>query len=269
VLLGDGKIFYEILNENILLRQMPFVLGLAYEYSSLKIRQEEVSELEKLWKSYKEVMPKYKEEMIMPQNKKAICLLYAHLHNQTLSSPAFKEDLDYVLKIAPLLLNNMYTMAIQLTQFHMFNKNVKNFGYECVKTILEFSQILHQRLSYNNSSPFLQLPYFDDGKIKSLKKQNSSEKIKLTTFQAYLDLTPEDRTTLLKNDFKPEEILDIENATKTLPQYNFKIEVFVDGFEEILIEDFLTIKVTVTRNNLKENQVLNIIIFIGTWIGPF
>ena len=40
-----------------------------------------------------------------------------------------------------------------------------------------------------------------------------------------------------------------------LPLYDFKVETFVEGFEEILIEDLLTIKVTIERVNFEENKV--------------
>jgi translocation protein SEC63 len=270
----DSKVFYELLNENILLRQMPFVLGAAFEFSRLKIKQEEVNELEKLWRSYKETMPKHKEESLMPHNKKAICLLYAYLNNQTFTSPGFKEDLEFILKTAPMLLNNMYNMSIYLTQMHMmYPKNCKNFGYNCIKTIIEFSQLIHHKLSYVNSSPFLQLPYFDENKVKAIKKTNNNtnnEAAKLNNLREFLKFTPEARKFLLKNEFKSEEIEEVEICVKSMPVYDLKVEVFVEGFDEILVEDYLTIKITVERSNLEEQKVINInVILIGTRCSSF
>lgn len=257
MLVGDQRIFYEFLNENILLRQMPFVLGAAMEFTVLKIRQEEAKELEKLWKSYKDVMPKHKEEIIPFPNRKAICMIYAYLNNYQFKSPSLNEDMEEILKKAPLLIGNMYTMAVQLTQIHMIQKNVKFFGYNCIKSIVEFSQIIHQRLPYsNNPSPFLQLPHFNDNRIKAVKK--ASTNIKLTDLPSFLSLSPDERRTLLKSEFKEEEIEEIEKVSKAFPIYKLDVEAFVEGFEEILFEDFVTIKVTVERGNIEEDKEIGI-----------
>lgn len=92
MMVGDQRIFYEFLNENILPRQMPFVLGAAMEFTTLKIRQEETQELEKLWRSYKDSMPKHKEEIIPFPNKKAICMIYAYLNGHQFSTQGLNED---------------------------------------------------------------------------------------------------------------------------------------------------------------------------------
>jgi hypothetical protein len=155
-------------------------------------------------------------------------------------------------------------MSIELSNMHQFNKNIKFFGYGCVKTITEFSQILHQKLSISNlkdSSPFLQLPHFTQDNISKFKfttkKSDVEDLNSLNTLPNFiLRRTPEERKILLSTVFKDSEVEDIQNACQVLPVYNLKLETFVDGFgNEILIDDVCTIKVTIERANLKEDEV--------------
>ena len=48
MLLNNQKRYYDILNENILLRQMPFVLGCSEEYNFLRVKDSEEAELKKV-----------------------------------------------------------------------------------------------------------------------------------------------------------------------------------------------------------------------------
>lgn len=272
MLAGNQRIFYEYLNENILPRQMPFVLGLAIEYTSLVIRAEEAGELEKLYKRFLDQMPKHKVEVIPPANKKAICLFYAYINNVHVGYPNYEKDLELILLPTPVLLNNMYNMAIYCTQYHMYNKQVKNFGLICIKTIIEFSQMLHQKLPIG-SSPFLQLPHFTEEKIKSLSKLIRNKKVftNQNSFTEFLNANSKkleaseeekkdmfDRREILSGEFNENEIEDIESAVSLLPIYKPSVEVYVDGFDDILVDDFVTIKVTVDRVNLPKGKQIGV-----------
>jgi translocation protein SEC63 len=256
MLVGNSKVFFEFLNENILLKQMPFVLGAAVEFSRLTIRKEEAQELTKLLAQFREQMPKHKEEIIPFSNKKAMVMFYAYCNNVPFTSPSLDQDMNLILEKAPLLLVNMYQMSVQLTQMYLFKQCPKNFGYNCIKTIIEFSQMIHQKLG-KDSSPFLQLPHFNEEKIKNLAKkdkrfsQGQQTGNRLTQF---LELSSEERRELITSEFEENQIRDIEAASQYLPIYKSKIEVFVEGFEEIIMEDFLTIKLTVERNKIQGKQ---------------
>jgi translocation protein SEC63 len=258
---NDAGIFVELLNENILIRQMPFVLGMAIEFNSFKIRKEETEELEKLWKGYKDQIVKIKEEMIPYPNRKAFCLVYAYLNQVKITSPTLLADLDEVLRIAPILISNMYGMTNEMTKLHMMvDKRYKNFGYNCAKTILEFSQCIHQQIGFNKeASPFLQLPHFNDTTVKNLKlakpKSEKGEQ-KKSSFVGFLELPEDERVKILEElGLNKEQVSEVEICVKTFPRYNLKIETFVEGFEEILLEDLLTIKCTIERPSADENIV--------------
>ena len=66
------------------------------------------------------------------------------------------------------------------------------------------------------------------------------------------------RNDMLSNEFSEEQISDINRAIEGIPQYDFKIEAFTEGFEDILVEDNVTIKVTIIRTNLMENMEVGI-----------
>ena len=161
-----------------------------------------------------------------------------------------------------MLIVNMYQMANYCTKMHLFNsKSVKNFGLQCIKTILEFSQNVHQKFPPSNTpiSPFLQLPHFTEEKIKILAKTSSNKRVfsnNPTAFQEFLNYSKEERKNALpESEFSNSQIEDIENALESIPIYVKKVEVFVEGFEEILTDDFVTLKITIERKNLHPDQV--------------
>lgn len=262
MIVEDQKIFYEFLNENILLRQMPFVLGAAMEYTNLTYKSDK-DELYKIWKQYKDQMPKHKEEAIPLGNKLAISLLYAYVYNHPFESKEFNEDMEVLLKTAPVLITNMYNMSIYFTNFHLYNKAMKHFGYDCIKTILEFSQIIHQKSILNSKEPlvsYLQMPHFTEARLKNYKKPFQGKELKINTLPlaAFQYLTDDFRTKVLKTEFTDSEVEEIDKALDALPKYKLNVETFVEGFEEILVDDLLTIKITVERINLEEGQELGV-----------
>lgn len=173
VRVDNQRIFYEYLNENVLLRQMPFIVGAAVEFSNLKLRSEQSSALDLLNRTFKDKFPKHKE--ISYNNKKAILLIYACLDEKGIPD-ILKDDSDYVMSKVPDLVNNMYKLTVEWTimyyQYgHLNNEKfrIKNLGPNCLKTIIEFSQSVHQQIG-SNSVPFVQLPHITLDNHKALLK---------------------------------------------------------------------------------------------------
>lgn len=263
----NHKIFYEILNENILLRQMPFVLGSSIEFSPMPVRPDEVDELKKLYRKYQDLMPKHKEDQIPMGNKKAICLVYSHLDETVnLTNESLVKDLHEILEISPNLIYTMYQISRQYTflkemqeiQIRSMGLQVesrmliKNFGLNCIKTIIDFSCILLQKQNFKGS-PLLQLPYMTENIIK----QNKSLSKLSRDLPGFCMMKNEEKSNLLKelNSFSNDEIEDIINASNSVPNYTVKSEVSVEGFEDIVKDDYVTLKFTVVKNNLKEGKV--------------
>jgi len=172
VRVDNQRIFYEFLNENVQSRHLPFILGTATEFNKLSIKENEALELNKLLNLYKDKPPKLDKKKLdkeLPwQNKKAIYLIYAYLDNYSFSETLIKE-VKKILSICPDLIFNMYKMAVQLTQLGEMRNDIKKFGYNCVKTIIEFSQCIHQQLP-QTASAFLQFPHFTTEKFNTLSR---------------------------------------------------------------------------------------------------
>lgn len=252
----NQKIFYNYLNENVLTRQLPFISGCASEFLSLKINPTEASHLQKLFSQFKERYPKYKENEVSYNQRKAICLIYSCLEQNL--PKELEEEAVKVMNKLPDLIMNMYSSAMEWT--HMYNQynhlnqtgmfRFKNMGINCLKSILEFSQNLHQQLPIN-SSPFMQLPYFKNETVKEITKFNNKKPI---SFDTLLLLERQTRVDILKNIFNDKEILDIESAIEVFPIFDAKIEAFVDGYSKILPKDIVTVKISLRRLNLKEKD---------------
>ena len=122
---------------------------------------------------------------------------------------------------------------------------------------MEYYQLFYQKMWFDWSC-FMQLPHFTVEKIRLLSKKN--KKFYNTMFP-FLNLTKEDKIALLKNDFTSTEIDEILLSSEFIPVYNVKIECFVDGFDEVIIGDIITIKILIERVNLSSDKVIVLFIF--------
>ena len=136
MLVNDMKMFYALMNENILLKQLPFVLGMALEYQKTPIYSDEEQPLTKNYLHNKDNMCKHKPEMIYPSNKKAICLYYSYLNREPMKIEHYQKDLEKVLQNSDLLIENIYKMCVEISQAHIIRRDIKNFGYPCILTVL-------------------------------------------------------------------------------------------------------------------------------------
>ena len=263
------KIFYDFMNENILMKQMPFVLGMAWEFLNLKIYSEEDRPLTKSYKHYQDYMCKHKPEYIYPQNKKAICLFYSFIFREPIKIDNYEYFLEKILSRSDLFIENIYKMCFDITIQHQYikidPKHLKNFGYKCIQTVIEFSENLHQQLNHIDIkySPFFQFPYFNNNKIQQLRRSNNKIFNKDSCFTDFIKMDTEKRNDILKKAFVDEEINDINKAIDSIPIYDLDIQVFTEGFEDIIVGDGVSIKVTVKRNNLQEGQKVGLTHSLG------
>ena len=261
------RIFYEFMNENILLRQMPYVLGRAKEFEELSIGSDEERPLIKTYNHYKDSMCKHKLETVHPSNKKAICIYYTYLDRETIKIDNYQKDLEYILSLSDLFIETILKMCLDFTLFHQEQdiKNVKKFGYESMKIVYEFSQNLHQQISHSQTSytPFFQLPYFNINKIQHLKRTHGKYFNKPTCFLDFLKMDIDQRNEILKKEFIDEQINDINRAIDSIPIYELNIEVYTEGFEDILVADIITIKLTIKRDKLQQGQQVGLTHSLG------
>lgn len=172
----NRRIYYDLLNENVLPRHMPFIIGSSIEFSNTKVTSDEIEPLNRLFKNYKDRFPKHNEKAYSFPNYKAICLIYNSIEKEIPLNDYLLEETNKVMCKVPDLIISMYKMAFQLTmlyyQYCNFNQRnaIKYLGLNCLKTIILFSQCAHQQLKLLNVSPFLQIPYFTSDSLSKIKK---------------------------------------------------------------------------------------------------
>ena len=62
------------------------------------------------------------------------------------------------------------------------------------------------------------------------------------------------RRALLIGALSPPQINDVEEAIKVIPNYDAKLEIICEGYDELVVGDLVTIKVTLNRSNLPEGM---------------
>ena len=103
--IDSSRMYYELLNENVLHKHLPYILGVSDEFAILKLREDEFVELNKIYKSNIEFLPKPNQpfcqyDHINPANRKSICLLYSYLKKEKISE-SLQKDLNILLNASP------------------------------------------------------------------------------------------------------------------------------------------------------------------------
>jgi hypothetical protein len=84
-------------------------------------------------------------------------------------------------------------------------------------------------------------------RVAALRKKKKS-----LTLEEFCRLTPSERNEI--DLFSDKELKDVEAAVKHFPLIDLKVEAFVEGENDIAVGDLLTIKITVTQENLKDGE---------------
>lgn len=104
---------------------------------------------------------------------------------------SFKEDLEKILRMAPYHIDMMISTAIQMAMASQAKQpGVKAINVKVIKTLIEFSQNIMQGL-WDKDSPYWQLPYITDDKLKIIKG-----KLSAIPFQLYCRLNSNERKKL-------------------------------------------------------------------------
>jgi len=90
------------------------------------------------------------------------------------------------------------------------------------------------------------LPYINDNNMKFINSNKKKGKIS--------DIKPDYDWTKLEKGLEQDEIADLKGVMNYLPSLKVTADVFVDGETEIVDGDIITVKVTVDRSNLKDDQ---------------
>ena len=250
-------------------KNIPFILGTSPEFNwieDLNIENTK-NEIETLFNKYKDEFPKGTHidniiNIIKLKNKKAIAIAYAYSYGDHEDQNYLKLSKvnEYIILLAKLLdaffdSHNAKNLIYNLCTIHGDDPNKIIFpkvSREFLHAIIVFQQCFYQGIPIQKIQPnisYVQLPYINTENINLITNRNENIK-----FRQFLKKNDEDKKKFLKKifNFSEEQIEEIIEATHSIPQYEYKIKHYVDSFEDtdILPQDIVTYKITITRKNV-------------------
>jgi hypothetical protein len=194
-----------------------------------------------------ELIPKATQKRGQQMDVKPLVLILGYLMRFTeLEHPSVQEDLEKILQKAPYLCEMMVQMAMVLAMEFKMKRSPKRITAKNVSTLLDFSQNIVQAM-WKDDDNFLQLPHMDHERLNLLRKKKRT-----LTLEEFCRLKPEERKEI--DIFNEKELKEVEAAVKNFPLIDLKVEAFVEGEKDIAVGDLLTIKITVTQENLKDGE---------------
>mmetsp|Transcript_14174 Transcript_14174/g.20947 ORF Transcript_14174/g.20947 Transcript_14174/m.20947 type:complete len:626 (+) Transcript_14174:156-2033(+) len=262
---GENDVMYDtytwynhMLSEESQVIKMAEVLAGSAEFRALnKPHKNEEKEIKKI---YLEMLKGPKEEIVLqklryehPIIMKGVVLLISHLTRRDID-PKLQKDLKKMLLKSPELIEAMVELTV--SRRWLFT----------TMAIIDFSQRLVQGL-WTKTNNLMQLPHVTNFEVKSIAAGKDAPK-SLSAFLARESKAMEQAEGgQVEEDGKPlvpikscfakmseEKQRDIRAAIKAIPQVTMNVMTFVEDEEEIAEGDMVTIKVTITRNNLKEGE---------------
>jgi len=222
------KRYGPLLNENLPLKKISFVMGTTVEFEeNISISENEAPTLQRLLTQTSTEKPKNLKPKIM----KAQLLINAYMQNALIEDPKLLRDQDYILLIAPRILSYIIELSMEYSiQWKLI-----------ALRILKFSQLFFQGLDYGDSH-YLQLPFMTKDILKKLQKKSRNTN---KPFRDYISL-PKDQLGL-NETFTPEETKIIETTIDAMPRLGLEVKCYVKGSDKIYQGDLVTIDVTATR----------------------
>lgn len=193
VAVDNRKIFTELINENMIGKQIPGILAQSNEFAAMKVKsQDELAILKRIraFDQVKEAIPKSTEKRQI--QVKPICLLVGYMHDilnaDDLSNVGIKQDLENILRTIPSYFDIMLSQTMVLAQMYKMGRSPKKITAKNIMTLIQFSQNLMQG-GWINKDPYSQLPGLGDNEEMKRLKQKMNNK---TLFQ-YCMLKSEER----------------------------------------------------------------------------
>lgn len=193
VAVDNRKIFTELINENMIGKQIPGILAQSNEFAAMKVKsQDELAILKRIraFDQVKEAIPKSTEKRQI--QVKPICLLVGYMHDilnsDDLSNAGIKQDLENILRTIPSYFDIMLSQTMVLAQMYKMGRSPKKITAKNIMTLIQFSQNLMQG-GWINKDPYSQLPGLGDNEEMKRLKQKMNNK---TLFQ-YCMLKSEER----------------------------------------------------------------------------
>lgn len=227
------------LSEHAHVKMLPEILAGSAEFREIPMRESDNDKLASLARHFKQNSLISKMRYNHPSIVKANLLLHAHLHRHELPE-SLQGDLNLILKKCFHLIDGMIEIC-----------TVKSW-LQTTLNVIDLMQCTTQALWVKDSS-LLQLPNFNDAAVKNC----SGGKNSMRSLREFIKADPESRRGMAK--FTEEERNEVNRICKILPDVDLKVEVGVDDEENIAEGDVMTIKITLTRNNVPEGETCDLV----------
>ena len=269
-----SEYFMKQTNKDSTIKHIPFLLGSSHEFmwiEDFNINKNK-NEIETLFNKYKSEFPNIPEidkiiSYLKLKNKKAIAIAYAYSYGdiEDFNYLQLENVNDYIMLLAKLIdaffdshnAKNLIFNIIHGQNIDESNVKLPRVSNGFMNSIITFQQCFYQGIpipQIRKNISYVQLPYITTDNIDLITK--SDEDI---LFRNFLKKNDEDKKKFLKKIFKfnDEQIQEIIESTHSIPQYEYKIKHFVENFEDtdIIPQDTVTFKITITRKNLGKLNV--------------
>ena len=232
--------FHYTLNEHTLIKSLPEVLA-----GSAEFRKRNIPKTDSDKQAVAAIMSSVKSQMQKPKYNHPVCvkgnvLMHAHLLRKVqefASNATLMDDLKYMLRLSTSLLDAMISVCQHQDSL------------QTATNAIEFSQLVTQAMWVKDST-LLQLPHFTQEEVKHCEKGKG----KASNILEYREI-PDDQKKGMAT-FTEDQKKDVHEFLKMLPDITVESKVFVDDDEDdnVYEGDLCTVRVTITRNNLKEGE---------------
>mmetsp|Transcript_8030 Transcript_8030/g.17132 ORF Transcript_8030/g.17132 Transcript_8030/m.17132 type:complete len:642 (+) Transcript_8030:207-2132(+) len=230
--------FHHNLNEHTIVKTLPEVLA-----GSAEFRQRNMTKSAADKEQIGQILNKVRSQMQKPSYNhpvvlKGNVLLHAHLTRQTdVLNAASSDDLKYMLRYSSSLIDAMISVCK--------HQESLNAALNCIR----FGQYMAQGM-WLKDSELLQLPHFTNKEAEHCSKGKNSA----SSIVSYIKIPNDSKKGLA--DFSEEQKQDVFKCCEILPDISVETKVFVDDDEDdkVYEGDLCTVSVTITRNNLGENE---------------
>eukprot|EP01071_Lankesteria_metandrocarpae_P009322 Lankesteria_metandrocarpae@DN5177_c5_g1_i3.p1 len=220
------------INEGFRIKNVPELFAASQESRELQLRPEDNEAMRPIIQAVDEPRKRQFQQPIIVRN---YFLVLAHIHRKhNLMTLALRTDIDQLLRKSGLICQTMVEVSI-----------VNNW-FATVQSILRFQQSITQALGFKNE-PLQQIPHFDE--LPKTKTKGIPSDLR------ELIRMPRDELQL-RSKFDDHQMADVVAFLQHISQMEITAEVFVDDEKEMVAGDVATLKATLTRKNLQENEIM-------------
>ena len=134
LLLKDLPLYYKFLNNNILITELPFIIGMSFEFNEMNINYNE-EDIKKFFKAFINYFPKnYKDVDISLENMFAITVLYIHFSGSEVDIKdknflnEFVIPKEKIIEKSIFLIDELIKIIFELNRIYEFNEGIKEFN---------------------------------------------------------------------------------------------------------------------------------------------